>query len=81
MIKPREFYMDTDILDKALDRCDLGDSQQALVRQYPHKDHLKDYTRMIEYSAYERVANAYAEIYKNYAHFMNECTCRLKKNE
>lgn len=30
--------MDTDILDRALDNCDLGDAYTAKVRQYPHRD-------------------------------------------
>ena len=38
MIKPRDFFMDTDLLDKALGACDLGDGYLAKVRMYPHKD-------------------------------------------
>lgn len=48
MKEPREFWMDTDLLDKALDSCDLGDGYMAKVRQYPHKDHVKYYTKVRE---------------------------------
>lgn len=48
MSKPREFWMDTDLLDKALDNCDLGDGYTAKVRQYPHKDMLSQLTRVRE---------------------------------
>ena len=47
----KEFWMDTDLLEKALDNCDLGDGYMAKVRQYPHKDMLSQLTHVIEYSA------------------------------
>ena len=47
----KEFWMDTDLLEKALDNCDLGDGYMAKVRQYPHKDHIQYYTHVIEHSA------------------------------
>lgn len=53
MKKPREFWMDTDILDKALDNCDLGDGYSAKVRHYPHKDMLSQLTHVVEFSALE----------------------------
>ena len=48
MTKPREFWMDTDILDQALDNCDLGDGYKAKVRQFPHKDMLPQLTHVRE---------------------------------
>lgn len=48
--RPRSFWMDTDLLDKALDSCDLGDGYSAKVRQYPHKDMLPELTHVIEAS-------------------------------
>lgn len=49
--KHREFWMDTDLLDKALDNCDLGDGYSAKVRQYPHRLMIPELTHVIEYSA------------------------------
>ena len=51
----KAFYMDTDLLDIALDSCDLGDGYMAKVRQYPHREMLPDLTYVIEYSAYEQL--------------------------
>lgn len=48
MKQPREFYMDTDILDKALEDCDLGDWHTARVRQYPHISYKHLYTKVRE---------------------------------
>ena len=54
-MKARVFWMDKDILDRALDRCDLGDAQMAKVRQYPHKDMRPDLVRVREIRDYEHV--------------------------
>ncbi len=51
--KWRYFWMDTDLLDKALDACDLGDGYMAKVRQYPHVGGLPYYTKVIEYAAFK----------------------------
>jgi len=48
--KLREFYMDTDLLDVAINSCDLGDGYMAKVRMFPHKDHIKYYTKVREVS-------------------------------
>lgn len=44
----REFWMDTDILDAALDSCDLGDWHTARVRQFPHTSYRHLYTKVRE---------------------------------
>lgn len=44
----REFWMDTDILDKALDSCDLGDWYTARVRRFPHTSYQHLYTKVRE---------------------------------
>lgn len=57
---PREFYMDTIILDNALNNCDLGDGYRATVRMTPHKDMLYALTKVIEYSAVEELQSKLA---------------------
>jgi hypothetical protein len=54
MDKPRDFYMDRDLLDKALESCDLGDGYMAKVRQYPHKD-MRGLIRVREIRGYDHV--------------------------
>jgi hypothetical protein len=55
MREPRDFYMDRDLLDKALDSCDLGDGYTAKVRQFPHKDMLHQLVHVREIRDYEHV--------------------------
>lgn len=43
----RTWWMDTDILEKALDHCDLGDGYSARVRMYPHRTMLPELTQVI----------------------------------
>ncbi len=69
-MKPKEFWMDTDILDKALDNCDLGDSYSAKVRQYPHKDMLSQLTHVIEYKAYAKLEAERASLEKEYREYI-----------
>jgi hypothetical protein len=47
-MKPREFWMDTDLLDRAIKSCDLGDGYMAKVRMYPHKDMVSQLTKVRE---------------------------------
>jgi hypothetical protein len=52
-MKPREFWMDTDLLDSAIRFCDLGDGYMAKVRMYPHKDYIHKLTLVREVTAEE----------------------------
>lgn len=55
MSKIRTWWMDTDILEKALDNCDLGDGYSAKVRMHPHKDMLAELTQVIAFEDHQEI--------------------------
>lgn len=69
--KIRTWYMDTEILESALDRCDLGDGCKAIVRMYPHKDYIHNYTKVISFDDYNKLleqAEMMAEVVEAYCY-------------
>lgn len=67
MTAPREFYAQTDLVDKIIQRSDLGEAYELFVTVYPHRESLKHQTKFIEASQVipaERMAELTARIEK-----------------
>lgn len=71
--------MDTDILDKALDNCDLGDGYMAKVRQFPHKDMISQLTNVREVSPL--LDEAYLEMERAVEFYYNRDQYEEEKEE